>query len=359
MSKTLLATLAATSLLVISSSAASRAPQPPRIPYAPQAPATRTFQFDFPGVLIGTAEYADGPTGCTVLHFPGGSALAYADVRGGATATREISSIDLHNTWGALDALVLAGGSTYGLEAASGVMEELLRRNGGKIDFLNIPAVPAAVVYDFSGRKNSLYPDKALGAQALRNARENQVTVGRAGAGANVTVGKVFGRAWAERSGQGAAFVEVAGVKVLAISVVNALGNILDRQGRIVAGSRDPRTGQRIDIVSRLRAEAAKPDGGNPRPEGVPPSKGEQRSNTTVSVIVTNAELSRPDLARIASMAHTAMGRMIEPFQTPSDGDTLFVVSTATHKLPEKWTLTDFGTLAAGTMQDAVQDAVR
>lgn len=303
----------------------------------------RVLEFDFPGVRIGTAEYAEGPTGCTVIHFPEG-ALAAVDVRGGAAALRESTLLDPISEHSGIDALVLAGGSTYGLESASGVMAKLLDARGRSTKFVDIPSVPAAVVYDFAGRENALYPDVKLGALAFERARANQISIGRTGAGANVSVGKYFGRAYAEPGGQGACFLSIGEVRILAVTIVNALGNIHDLDGRIVAGSRDPETGGRASIAERLRSGWTRP---------VAPAPG----NTTISALITNARLDRLELQRIAVMAHTAMGRVIQPFHTPSDGDALFVASTCKVTLPQGTLPSDLGVLGGDLLQKAILSA--
>lgn len=312
------------------------------------------LRFDFPGIRIGTAEYAEGPTGCTVLHFPAG-ALAALDVRGGAAAVREGTSVEPLNTWGAIDALVLAGGSTYGLEAASGVMKRILENRGNKTDFANIPSVPAAIVYDFAGRENSLYPDKELGARAFDSARANVVETGAAGAGANVSVGKYFGRKFAERSGQGAAFHRVGDARVLVLTVVNAVGNVMNADGSILAGSLDRERGERFSIVERLM----KLPGTAPTSESLENKSSDSLGNTTITAVVTNVKFDRNELQRLAAMAHTAMARAIEPFHTPSDGDVLFALSTSSVEKTKALSVGNVGVIAGKLLQDAVRSAVK
>ncbi len=159
------------------------------------------------------------------------------------------------------------------------------------------------------------------------------------GAGANVWVGKYLAHLKGEKAGQGAAFMEVNGVKILAITVLNALGNIVDFNGNVIAGSLDDATGTRKDMASEL----VKSKQGS-----------EARGNTTISMIVTNARLSRPELKRMAVMAHTNMARVIDPFHTPWDGDALFATSTEEIDLPSDVTSFDLGVLASRTMQNAV-----
>lgn len=315
---------------------------------------SKDFRFDFDSFRIGTAEYTDAPTGCTVFHFPRG-ALAAVDVRGGAAALRESTLLDPISESSRIDALVLAGGSTYGLDAAAGVMKRLLEDRGGKVAFQDIPSVPAAVVYDFTGRNSAAetrYPDAALGLQALESARSGSVRVGRAGAGANVSVGKYFGRDLAERSGQGAAFLHSSHLKIFVLTVLNAVGNVLDLEGRVVAGTRDPKTGLRAPIarVIQDRLESGAQE------SGVSPDSA--RGNTTLSVVITNARLDRLELSRIAMMAHSAMARVIEPFHTPWDGDALFALSTEEFDRPPTLTPNDLGTLAGSLLQKAVLQAV-
>lgn len=302
----------------------------------------KTFKFDFDEFKIGTAEYEKGPTGCTVFYFPKG-AYAALDVRGGAAAVREASSIDELNTWGYVNSIVLAGGSTFGLEAASGVMNEILKIKGGKATFETIPSVPSAIVYDFAGRDNSIYPDKELGKIAFNNAKTNEVHVGEKGAGRFVTVGKYFGREFAQKSGQGAAYFEIHGIKFFALTVLNAVGNIHNDEGQIIAGSFDKKSKKHFDIGKEVMLGK----------KNLPP---QTKENTTISILITNADVSRIDLKRISVMAHTGMAKSIRPFHTPWDGDTLFVVSTKTKKLPKELELIDLGTIGAELMNQSIQN---
>ena len=202
-----------------------------------------TLTFDFPSVSIGVAEYEAGPTGCTVFNFDHG-AVAAVDIRGGAHATLYTEA--LQNGEGKLDAICLAGGSFYGLEAATGVAAELLARHNYSPHWGNIALVSGAIIYDFGPRDNAVYPDKALGRAALAAAQPGVFPLGPRGAGRSATVGKWLQKPFrSEHAGQGGAFREVKGVKVAVFTVVNAVGAIVDRQGRVVRGSLDPRTGER------------------------------------------------------------------------------------------------------------------
>jgi len=303
---------------------------------------TRPFKFDFDSIEIGTAEYPQGPTGCTVVYFPNGAKGA-VDIRGGAAAVRESSSLASNNTWGTADAVVLAGGSTYGLEAADGVVHSLMKMRSNPTHFSSIPAVPAAIVYDFAKRENALYPDKALGEKAFAARKKNVISIGRAGGGANVTVGKYFGRDWSELSGQGAAFGEWKGVKIFVVTVVNALGNIVNEKGEIIAGSKDPKTGVRISVAEKLKMNL------EANLDSEVPS-----GNTTITAVITNAKLSRNDLERVAAMSHTNMGSRIQPFHTPSDGDSLFAFTTDEVDLPKGMDVSDVGVLAGDLLNQAI-----
>ena len=265
-----------------------------------------TLTFDFPRLAIGIAEYAAGPTGCTVFDFDHG-AVAAVDIRGGAHATLYTEA--LQNGEGKLDAICLAGGSFYGLEAATGVAAELLAQHNYSPHWGNIALVSGAIIYDFGPRDNAVYPDKALGRAALAAARPGVFPLGARGAGRSATVGKWLQKPYrSEHAGQGGAFREVKGVKVAVFTVVNAVGAIVDRQGRVVRGSLDPRSGERPRVA----------DAGLPPPHG----------NTTLTVVVTNQILGGWSLRQLARHVHTSMARAIEPLHTISDGDVLYAVTT-------------------------------
>ncbi len=291
-----------------------------------------TLTFNFPRLAIGIAEYAAGPTGCTVFNFDHG-AVAAVDIRGGAHATLYTEA--LQNGEGKLDAICLAGGSFYGLEAATGVAAELLARHNYSPHWGNIALVSGAIIYDFGPRDNAVYPDKALGRAALAAAQPGVFPLGARGAGRSATVGKWLQKPYrSEHAGQGGAFREVKGVKVAVFTVVNAVGAIVDRQGRVVRGSLDPRTGERPRVA----------DAGLPPPHG----------NTTLTVVVTNQILGGWSLRQLARHVHTSMARAIEPLHTISDGDVLYAVTT--NELAYDQGLNEYilGVLASEVAWDAV-----
>ena len=290
-----------------------------------------TLTFDFPRLAIGIAEYEAGPTGCTVFQFDHG-AVAAVDIRGGAHATLYTEA--LQDGEGKLDAICLAGGSFYGLEAATGVAAELLAQRNYSPHWGNIALVSGAIIYDYGPRDNAIYPDKALGRAALKAARSGVFPLGPRGAGRSATVGKWLQKPYrSEHAGQGGAFREVKGVKVAVFTVVNAVGAIVDRQGRVVRGSLDPRTGERPRVADA----------------GLPP-----QGNTTLTVVVTNQILGGWSLRQLARHVHSSMARAIEPLHTISDGDVLYAVTT--NELAYDQGLNEYvlGVLASEVAWDAV-----
>lgn len=302
----------------------------------------RALPYDFPEVLVGTAEYEDGPTGCTLVCCEAGAACA-VDVRGGAVAARELHTVSLADGWGEVDGVLFTGGSTWGLDAAAGVIHRLSEERGGSVGFDDIPALPTAAVYDFTGRDNTIFPDAELGLAAYDALATGAVPLGRRGAGANVTVGTYLGDAGAVPSGQGAAFASHGPFKLLVIAVVNACGNIYTREGALLAGGPDP--------SERLASLLARPE---PRAPARP-----RTGNTLLLAVVTNAALDRLELQRVAVMGNAAAARVIDPFHTTEDGDVCFALSTASARLPQGFGAGDVGVLAGRLVQDAIVTAVK
>src|SRR2546423_3316923 len=214
----------------------------------------RALRFEFPGLEVGVAEYDEGPTGCTVFHFPKIASLAI-DVRGGSPG---INGQHLE----VINAICFAGGSLYGLEASTGVAAELFARRGYSTTWTDIALVSGAIIFDFGAPRNSIYPDKELGRAAVRAMRPGWLPLGPRGAGCSATASHGEG---AELAGQGGAFRERGVTKVLAFVVVNAYGCIVDRTGKIVRGRPAPPVTDRV-------------------PRGPTP-------NTTLSAVVTNQKL--------------------------------------------------------------------
>lgn len=262
------------------------------------------LHFDLPGVRIGAAEYDEGPTGCTVFHFLPAGASCATDVRGGAPG--QLGGFE----W--VHAICLAGGSLYGLEAATGVAAEILAQRGYEVGWTNIPNVSGAIVYDFGRRETTVYPDKALGRAALASAREGVFLQGARGAGRSVSVGKTFGLDRGEPGGQGGAFRQVGETRIAVFTVVNAVGAIVDRDGLVVRGHVTP-DGERMPLLAGVEERLLEIAPGN----------------TTLTVVVTNQALDRRALQQLGRQVHASMSRSIQPFHTVADGDILYAVSTA------------------------------
>jgi L-aminopeptidase/D-esterase-like protein len=284
-----------------------------------QSDSSAYMRFNFPGLRIGIAEYPEGPTGVTVFHFPE-RVFGAVDTRGGAPGTSLTQA--LQAGFGKfVNAIVFCGGSTYGLEAASGVASGLLRSGAASGDWGHVAVVPAAVVFDFKGRLNTVYPDRDLGLAALEAACEGQFPLGARGAGAFVHCGSFFGESFMERSGQGAAFLNLKSTRIAVFTVVNARGVLIDREGHVIAGNRGI-SGSRISVATAL--------GDGSRSANSVPSSSGVTDSTTLTLVVTNRVLDQSQLRRLAIETHSSMARAIQPFHTSRDGDTLFAVTTAT-----------------------------
>jgi L-aminopeptidase/D-esterase-like protein len=270
--------------------------------------------FDFPALHIGIAEYAEGPTGCTVFYFPDGVATAI-DARGGLV----VKSGDYERN----HAICFAGGSVYGLEAASGVTAALFEQRASAlqtkaaISSEHVALVSGAILSDYWARENVIYPDHRLGKAALLAARPGLFPLGARGAGRSATCGNIFSLSHKEPSGQGGAFRQIGSTKIGVFTVVNAVGVIVNRQGQIVRGNYNPKTGLRLSPVEELEQRLA-------RGEAVTTAFG----NTTLTLVVTNQCLHPEELRQLGRQVHSSMARAIQPFQTINDGDVFYAVTT-------------------------------
>jgi L-aminopeptidase/D-esterase-like protein len=285
--------------------------------------------FDFPGIEIGCAEYEEGPTGCTVFNFPEGVSCI-ADVRGGSPGVSGAGYPLVH-------AICFAGGSLYGLEATAGVAAELFARREYRTGWLDIPLVAGAIIFDWGPRDNAVYPDKELGRAALRAAREGSFPLGGRGAGRSATVGKLFAYEEREPGGQGAAFRQVGDTKIAVFTVVNAVGAIVDRDGKVVLGA------ARRALVEGVEERLAEG-----RPVRPPPG------NTTLTLVATNLTLDSRQLTTLARQTHTSMARGIQPFHALEDGDVLFAVSTGAVESDPLLDTTALGVVTSEVAWDAV-----
>lgn len=302
------------------------------------------------GIKVGHYTLAERPTGCTVVLVEEG-AVAGVDVRGSAPGTRETDLLNPVNTVEKVHAIVLAGGSAFGLDAASGVVRYLEERGVGfPTGIVPVPIVPAAILFDLGvGDNPKVRPTADCGYRAAAAATAGPVAEGNVGAGAGATVGKLAGPGRAMKAGVGtAAFILPDGLIVAALAVVNAVGDIVDpATGEVVAGVRTPDGLGLADARTLIRAglPARARFGGNPI------------RNTTLSVVATNTVLTKAQATKVAQMAQDGLARTISPVHTPEDGDTIFALATGTRQQPSD--LLVVGALAADAVAEAVLRAAR
>ncbi|RKU38814.1 peptidase S58 [Candidatus Poribacteria bacterium] len=290
------------------------------------------------GITVGHATNATARTGCTVILCPSG-ATAGVDVRGAAPGTRETEALRSGRLVQKAHAVLLTGGSAFGLDAAGGVVEYLEAQNVGfPAGPVRVPIVPAAVIFDLSVGDAEVRPDREMGYQACLNATDAPVAMGAIGAGMGATVGKAPG-VTSSPGGVGSACVRLdSGLIVAAITVVNALGNVVDpTTGEILAGGKE--NGNFVDITERLL------DANNIV----------RGTNTTIGVVATNATLTSAETNRVAEMAHDGMARAIRPAHTMFDGDTLFALATGSYT---DGNVNTVGILAAEVVARAIVNAV-
>ncbi|MCF6278046.1 MAG: P1 family peptidase [Anaerolineales bacterium] len=286
---------------------------------------------DVPGIEVGQAEDADALTGCTVILCRAG-AVAGVDQRGGAPGTRETDLLNPVNLVEKVHAVLLAGGSAFGLDAASGVMRYLEeQKTGFDVDVARVPIIPAAVLFDLAIGRADVRPDDAMGYRAVSLASQAAPEQGNVGAGTGATVGKILGMKQAMKTGIGSASMEIGGgVIVGAIVAVNAFGDVVDPQtGTIVAGVRSAKVGPIkfgeqggfADTLSVMKTLA-----------GRTIMKMAASGNTVIGVVATNARLTKAQAGKVAQMAQDGLARTIRPAHTMLDGDTLFALSTGNKK---------------------------
>jgi L-aminopeptidase/D-esterase-like protein len=308
-------------------------------PASSALPASAGQITDVPGILVGHFTDTRRPTGCTVVVAEAG-AVGGVDVRGGAPATRETDLLDPANSVGVVHAVLLTGGSAFGLDAATGVMRVLEERKIGLVvGPARVPIVPAAALFDLRVGDGTIRPDAAAGEAAARAARSGPVAEGNVGAGAGATVGKLFGTDRAMKAGLGTASVRRPdGVVVGAIVAVNAVGDVVDPEtGALIAGTRGP--DGRLYGTVRAMLEGRTIDA----PVG---------GHTVIGVLATDVRLDKGQATRVARMAHDGLARVIRPAHTPRDGDTLFVLSTGARVIAEPEMVV--GALAAEAVARAI-----
>jgi L-aminopeptidase/D-esterase-like protein len=305
---------------------------------------------DVRGIRVGHAHNAQARTGCTVVLCDKAGAVAGVDVRGSAPGTRETDLLEPGNLVDRIHAVALAGGSVFGLDAACGVARWLEERGiGFDTGVARVPIVPAAVIFDLAVGDSSARPDFLMGYDACERASSKAVEEGQVGAGAGATVGKILGPGLASIGGIGSASIKLAsGVTIGALVVVNSFGDIIDpASGRILAGARSPEGPGWLDTMRAI--ESAGPAQKNKK-AGRRAHTFPAIENTTLAVVATDAQLTKAQARKVASMAHDGMARAIRPIHTMFDGDTIFALSTG--KL--KSDVTTIGAVAADLVARAI-----
>jgi L-aminopeptidase/D-esterase-like protein len=309
---------------------------------------------DVPGILVGHAQNEEALTGCTVILCEKG-AVGGVDQRGGAPGTREVDALHPMHLVKKVHGVVLAGGSAFGLESATGVMRYLEEKGVGfDTRIAKVPIVPAAILFDLGIGKADVRPDAAMGYLACQNASSEPPAEGNVGAGTGATVGKILGQAQCMKSGVGTASLEVgAGVIVGAIVAVNAFGDVIDPStGKIIAGARSKDVGplhigapgyfaDTMQVMQTLIGRTALGFG--------------SRGNTVIGVVATNAKLDKEAINKVAQMAHDGLARTIRPAHTMLDGDTIFAIATGEHAAD----VNIIGAYAAEVFAQAILRAVR
>ena len=304
---------------------------------------------DIAGLKVGHFTDARRPTGCSVLLCEAG-AVAGVDVRGAAPGTRETDLLHPLATIETVHALLLTGGSAFGLAAADGVMRWLEDHGHGVlVGPARIPIVPAAVLFDLWVGDARIRPDAAAGHAACEAASASPPAQGSVGAGAGASVGKLFGLQHAMKGGIGTASIRVGAITVAALVAVNAIGDVVDpASGRVIAGARAADGRSAVGIIDALIA-------------GRGPAALMAGMATTIGIVATDAGLSKAQTNKLASMAHDGLARSINPVHTATDGDVLFALATggSGKAAATPGNLTLLGALAAEVVARAVQNAVR
>ena len=305
------------------------------------------------GIRVGHAQDEEAITGCTVVLCDKG-AVGGVDQRGGAPGTREMDALQTVHLVNTVHAVLLAGGSAFGLDAAGGVVRYLEERKVGfKVGPVRVPIVPAAILFDLGIGSGVRRPDAEMGYQACLNASRKAPAEGSVGAGTGATVGKILGMGQAVKGGVGSAAMEIgAGVQVGAIVAVNVFGDVIDPEtGKIIAGARSLKKGpfkigkgQFADTMQVMKSLVGRSILG-----------AAQRSNTAIGVVATNAKLDKEGATKVARMAMNGLARCLRPANTMLDGDTLFALATGKRKAD----VNIVGAFAAEAVIEAVLRAVR
>lgn len=305
---------------------------------------------DLPAFRTGHADDPQTGTGCTVFIAPEG-AVCGVDVRGGGPATRETDLLKPENMIEAVHAVVLSGGSAFGLAASTGVMEELAERGiGFPVESARVPIVVGACLFDLLIGENA-HPDAAMGRAAAKAALDRGdalLAEGNVGAGCGATVGKLLGGERAMKAGLGVYGLRIGSLAVVAVVAVNALGNVRSADGAWIAGCRDGKGGILDPLAAFAASQAAGGDAGAPAASSGP------CANTTIGVVLTNARLTKAQATKVSSTIHDAYARAIKPVHTSNDGDTVFTFASCETDAP----VDVVAVLATEAMQGAIERAV-
>ena len=298
---------------------------------------------DIPGIRVGHATDLDALTGCTVILCEEG-AVAGCDIGGGASGTQEFDVMNPQHVTPAIHGIVLAGGSAFGLEAASGVRRYLEHKGVGfTTAYAKVPIVPGAILFDLGIGKAGVRPTREMGEAAAAAATDKAVQEGCVGAGTGATVGKAYGMERAMKSGIGSFTIELpGGLLVSALAAVNAYGDVVNpNTGKIIAGCRTaPKSSDFADAVKALQG-------------GV--ERGFGRSNTTLCVVATNARLTKVEVTKVARMAQAGLLRAVRPAHTMFDGDVVIALSLGA----KRSTVNVVGVTAADALAEAIVRGVR
>lgn len=298
-----------------------------------------------PGLKVGHYTDSDAATGCTVVLCPP-KTVGAVDVRGGAPGTRETDLLNAHNLVEEVTAVVLSGGSAFGLSTADGVMRWHVERGLGyhSRGGFTVPIVPAAILFDLGVGEKGAFPGADAGYQACENASTAAVESGSVGAGTGAKVGAIMGLERASKGGVGSAGIVLeSGLVVSALMAVNALGNVTDEQGNILAGLRTE-SGSGFDSVLDAMTSLGR--------QRIETSADE---NTVIGVVATNGALNKPQAQKVAQMAHDGIARAVNPSHTMFDGDTIFALATGEVSAGPSLV----GAYAAEAVAMAIRDAVR
>ena len=302
---------------------------------------------DIEGFRIGSAENQEAGTGCTVIICPQGAPCG-VDIRGGGPASRESELLNPVAAASRIHAVLLSGGSAYGLDAAGGVMRYLEEQGIGlQVAGAVVPLVVEACIFDLEYGKN-IRPDLAMGYAACKNSEGNpRVIEGNHGVGTGATIGKLFGDTYMTKAGLGTYAVQLGDLQVGAIVAVNALGDVLDEQGHILSGMYDQRKGCFMDTRKIILEDYEKIN-------KLLQATEDGTTNTTIGAVVVNARFDKAEMTKIAAMASNGIVRSICPVNTTADGDSIFALSVGDVEAD----INLVGTIAAYVMEQAVRRAV-